>query len=86
MQFIKTRLKYAHFCYILKQVRVQAQDNGIPSRRGYALVYVYVTRNFNAPVWVGVSYQTTVGETQSLDTVFFTVTVNDADNQVCVCF
>lgn len=67
-------------------MRVQAQDNGLPSRRGYALVYVYVTRNFNRPVWDQVSYQTTVIETQSLDSVFFTVTVNDADNQVSVSF
>ena len=65
---------------------MQAQDNGIPPRRGYALVYVYVTRNFNPPVWDQPLYQTTVDETQSLDSVFYTVTVTDADSQVSVFF
>ena len=65
---------------------MQAQDNGLPPRRGYALVYVYVTRNFSPPVWDRSSYETRVDETQSLDSVFYTVTVSDGDNQVSVFF
>ena len=63
-------------------MRVLADDNGLPRRQGYALVYVYIRRNFNRPIWDRNAYNVTIPETEAVGNAFFSVTVRDNDNQV----
>lgn len=64
------------------QITVQAADSGSPQRVAYALVYCYVLRNFETPVWSQPSYSVTIPEIQAIGTSFLTVTANDRDSQV----
>ncbi|KAK7482289.1 hypothetical protein BaRGS_00026417 [Batillaria attramentaria] len=61
-------------------VRVLAEDNGTPRRKAYALVYVYIQRNFQTPTWPEQSFTRRIPETQTLGASFLTVTATDLDS------
>ena len=67
------------------QVRVMAQDNGVPVRTAYEVVYLSLTRNENVPVWLqpssGSNFRDSVSvlENTGFNTVMYNFQARDND-------
>ena len=71
-----------HHCFPLLQLRVIAYDDASPNKIATATVSIYVTRNPNAPVFVGGPYSAIIPETQSLGALVIQTAATDLDQVI----
>ncbi len=64
------------------QIRVEAYDNGTPSKTDVTIVKVTVDRNLNAPVFLESSVTVDIPYTQELGVTIALVSALDDDTQV----
>lgn len=65
------------------QVRVQAADDGVPSKKNDTTFVITIKRNLERPVITSPSIVTVnIPETQDLGVPIYTITASDADTQV----
>ncbi len=78
---IKLKASVARDTQTMYQIRVQAYDNGVPSKSDDAVVKVTVNRNLNAPKFTQASLSKDILYAQELGTMIVKVAATDADEQ-----
>ena len=69
---------------ILRQIRVEVRDMGVPPKSSFTVVEIAVQRNLNKPTFDNTQYTHKIQETQQLGEGLLSVTAKDTDRWVSI--